>query len=235
MLKLPKSTQALGYESKPQQYFAGARVEFVEALPNLPDASILEIGCGSGGTGRLAIARGKCARYCGVELDERAAIEATKHLHQVVHGNVEAIELPWPHSFFDGLILSEVLEHLVDPWSTLRRLKSLLKPSSIVLAGFPKVAHHRVIRMLMRGEWTLAESGVMDYTHLRWFTPKTYRRLFEDTGYEVLAIEGIGLDGPKTRIASKLLFGCCDWLWVKQMKIVARPASAVHATCPRIQ
>ncbi len=224
------STQAIGYESKPTQYFAGARAEFLEVLADFADALILEIGCGTGGTGRLAIARAKCNRYRGVELDQRAAAEAAKHLHQVVQGNVETLDLPWPQSSFDALILSEVLEHLVDPWLTVRKLKPLLKPHALVLAGSPNVSHHRVIRMLLHGEWTLTESGVMDYTHLRWFTPKTYRRLFEQSGYEVLRLEGLGQDGPKTRIASKLLFGRCEWLWFKQMKVIARPVP--HSPAP---
>lgn len=210
------------YATKPAHYFAGARADFVEDLPDSSTASILEVGCGSGSTGRLAIARGKCARYCGIELNLQAASAAAHELHEVVHGNVETVELPWAPEQFDALIMSEVLEHLVDPWSTLRKLHPLLKPGGVVIAGSPNVAHYRVIVMLLRGDWQLNDSGLMDRTHLRWFTPRTYERLFIETGYEVLSTILIGQDGLKARIASRLLFGRLDWLWARQIKVKAR-------------
>jgi 2-polyprenyl-3-methyl-5-hydroxy-6-metoxy-1,4-benzoquinol methylase len=219
---LAPSAGESAYSAKPDHYFVGARADFVEDLPDSPDAAILEIGCGVGGTGRLAIANGKCARYCGIELNMHAAAAAARHLHEVIHGDVEALDLPWSPGQFDVLIMSEVLEHLTDPWSVLRKLHPLLKPGALILAGSPNVSHYRVILMLIRGDWQLADSGVMDRTHLRWFTPRSYGRLFDATGYEVLSTVGIGQDGPKARIASKILIGRCNWLWAKQIKIRAR-------------
>jgi len=93
----PPPAKELAYAEKPSQYFAGARTDFVGDLPDNPDAVILEIGCGNGGTGRLAIKKGKCARYCGVELDVRAASAAAEILHEVVCGDIETLELPWPN------------------------------------------------------------------------------------------------------------------------------------------
>jgi 2-polyprenyl-3-methyl-5-hydroxy-6-metoxy-1,4-benzoquinol methylase len=118
--------------------------------------------------------------------------------------------------------MSEVLEHLVDPWSVLRKLHPLLKHGALVLSGSPNVAHYRTVLMLLRGDWKLTDSGLMDRTHLRWFTPMTYARLFEETGYEVLSTVGLGQDGFKARVASRLLFGSCDWLWARQIKVTAR-------------
>jgi 2-polyprenyl-3-methyl-5-hydroxy-6-metoxy-1,4-benzoquinol methylase len=211
------------YTTKPDHYFTGARTDFVEDLPDDLNAQILEIGCGTGATGRLAIARGKCARYYGVELNSEAASIAAQQLHEVIHGDVETLNLPWTPRKFDALIMSEVLEHLADPWSVLAKLHLLLKPGALVLAGSPNVAHYRVILMLLRGDWQLADSGVMDRTHLRWFTPRSYGRLFRETGYEGTGTVGIGQDGFKARIASRLLFGHFDWLWARQIKITARP------------
>ena len=127
----PIPSQTSLYLAKHEQYFAGVRLEFIKDLPDDADAAILEIGCGSGGTGRLAIASGKCAKYCGVELNLHAAKAAAQHLHEVIQGDVEMLQLPWPPGCFDAIIMSEVLEHLVDPWSTLRRLYPLLKPGGL--------------------------------------------------------------------------------------------------------
>ena len=105
-----------------------ARDDYVAALPDDPEASILEIGCSNGATGALALARGKCRRYCGVELFPEPAAAARERLTEVVEGDVEQLELPWPAQSFDALILSEVLEHLRDPWAVLERLRPLLRP-----------------------------------------------------------------------------------------------------------
>jgi 2-polyprenyl-3-methyl-5-hydroxy-6-metoxy-1,4-benzoquinol methylase len=162
------------YSMKVPSYFSGARADCVAALPYNREARILELGCGEGATGALALSEGKCGAYCGVELCQKAAEKANKKITEVVVGNVEEHMLPWAPKHFDALIMSEVLEHLEDPWATLRRLRPLLKPNALVFASSPNVSHHRVIRMVIKGEWNLADLGVMDRTHLRWFTPKTY-------------------------------------------------------------
>src|ERR1700731_1156564 len=130
------------YEKKPQSYFQSARSDYISELPVNPKARILEIGCGEGGTGYLALKEGRCAEYCGVELLPNPASRAKERISKVVVGNVELIELPWPHDSFDVLILSEVLEHLVDPWAVLKKLRPLLKSGAKVLASSPNVSNH---------------------------------------------------------------------------------------------
>ena len=85
-----------GYDLKDTSYFAMARDDYVAALPDNPEASILEIGCSNGATGALALAQGKCRRYCGVELFPEPAAAARERLTEVVEGDVEQLELPWP-------------------------------------------------------------------------------------------------------------------------------------------
>jgi SAM-dependent methyltransferase len=120
-----------------------------------------------------------------VELCEEPAEEARTKMDVVIVGDVETLELPFERESFDVLIMSEVVEHLRDPWAALRKLHPFLKPGAIVLAGSPNVAHHSVLWMQIRGQWTHAPSGIMDRTHLRWFTPASYRQLFEDCGFTV--------------------------------------------------
>ncbi|MGA8620114.1 MAG: class I SAM-dependent methyltransferase [Candidatus Sulfotelmatobacter sp.] len=138
------------YSAKNPVYFAGARSDYVAARPNNRQARILEVGCGEGGTGSLALLEGKCGTCCGVELCESAAAKAKDRITEVLVGNIEEMELPWPPEFFDALILSEVLEHLVDPWSALRKLRSLMKRDARVFASSRNISNHKVIRMLIR-------------------------------------------------------------------------------------
>lgn len=212
------------YSQKTEQYFAGARASYVSELPDNPESSILEIGCGSGGTGALALAQRKCRVYCGVELFEPAAREAAKKLTRVIVGNIEELEMPWQQATFDALILSEVLEHLVDPWSTLRKLRPLLKPGARVFASSPNVSQWRVIWMLLQGEWNLADCGPMDKTHLRWFTPKSYQELFESCGYRVDSVRPVTPLSRKAALVSALTFGTLHHLSVRQVDLRAHRA-----------
>ena len=179
----PVPVRGGGYDLKDASYFAMARDDYVAALPDEPDASILEIGCSNGATGALALAEGKCGRYCGVELFAEPAAAARERLTEVVEGDVEQLELPWPAESFDALILSEVLEHLRDPWAVLERVRPLLRPGALVFASTPNVAHREIIVMLLKGRWELRSYGPLDATHLRWFSPSSLRRAFEEAGF----------------------------------------------------
>ena len=133
----PVAVPGGGYDLKDDSYFAMARDDYVAELPDNAEAAVLEIGCSSGATGALALAHGKCGRYCGVELFPEPAAVARGRLTEVVEGDVEELELPWPNHSFDVLILSEVLEHLRDPWAVLGRLHPLLRAGALVFATRP--------------------------------------------------------------------------------------------------
>ena len=209
------------YDAKPQEYFQGARRDYVAELPVNPQAKILEIGCAEGATGYLALRERKCGEYFGVELLPGPASKAKERLSEVVVGNIEMIDLPWPSESFDGLIMSEVLEHLVDPWAVLKKLHPYLKSGAKVFASSPNVSNHRVIRMLMRGDWALTDALIMDRTHLRWFTPRSYAELFESCGYVVDSVGHVGNLSLKAKILSSLSFNRLRHLFVAQIDLRA--------------
>ena len=210
------------YQRKPHAYFSNPRADFVLRLPADATASILEIGCGSGATGALALALGRAGRYVGVELVEGIAAEARQVLSEVVVGDVERLELPWRSAEFDALILSEVLEHLVDPWATLARLARVLRPGGLVLASSPNVAHWRVVRELVGGRFELAEQGVFDRTHMRWFTPSSFAAMFERAGLRVERLGPVTPFSPRTQLLSRTTGGRFDHLFMTQISLEAR-------------
>jgi len=207
------------YANKPQSYFSGARSDFVRRLPYDPVASILEIGCGTGATGALALAQGRCGRYVGVELFDAAAEEARSVLSEVITGNVETLEFPWQPASFDALILSEVLEHLVEPGRVLKSLSRYVRQGGIVMASSPNVSHWRVVREIALGRFNLTDRGVFDRTHLRWFTPATFAEMFEQAGFRIASMSPVTPFSQRTQLFSRLTGGRYDHLFMAQIAI----------------
>ncbi|MDP1598232.1 bifunctional 2-polyprenyl-6-hydroxyphenol methylase/3-demethylubiquinol 3-O-methyltransferase UbiG [Phenylobacterium sp.] len=210
------------YQAKPVSYFANARRDIVALLETGPEAAILELGCGAGGTGRAVIAAGKCGRYVGIELNSAAAREAAQTLTEVVVGDVHDIALASYETQFDALIISEVLEHLLDPWETLARLSVCLKPGGKIYASSPNVAHWQVIKELFLGRFRYTEVGIMDRTHLRWFTPDSYREMFEAAGLTVESVEPLVPPRWKARLAERITGGRFAHLFAAQIMLVGR-------------
>lgn len=177
------------YGTKGSDYFTSARADIIARLPVDKTARIIELGCGDGATGRLALEEFKAGEYVGIEMFEPMAIEASRYLTRVHIGDVAKIELPEKSASFDVLICSEVIEHLVDPVPVLEKLLRLVRPGGTVFASSPNVSHYRIITNLIRGRFEYEDVGAMDRTHLRWFTPDSYRRLFEEAGVEVIRLE----------------------------------------------
>ncbi len=210
------------YAVKPASYFSNARADFVDRLPRDPSAAILEIGCGTGATGALAISEGCCGRYVGVELFETAAAEARKVLSDVVTGNVETLVFDWQPATFDAIIFSEVLEHLVDPGQVVNRLARYVRSGGLLLASSPNIAHWRVIKELVMGRFQLADNGVFDRTHLRWFTPDTFAELAEKAGFDVEELGPVTAFSPRTELISRLTGRRFDHLFMTQISMIAR-------------
>ncbi|MBN9692871.1 MAG: class I SAM-dependent methyltransferase [Verrucomicrobia bacterium] len=185
----------IDYSTKPEIYFGAARRDFIDMLPLNPTASLLEIGCGNGATAAYALKTRKCGAAVGVELCSGPASEAASVLGRVLVGDAETMVLDLPESHFDILIMSEVLEHLRNPESFLQRIVPFLKPGAIVISGSPNVCYWSVIWMQIRGRWDYAGSGIMDFTHLRWFTARTYAELFSRCGFAADFV------GPARRIS----------------------------------
>ena len=216
------SSLSEAYRNKSPAYFSGARIDFVRRLPRDATASILEVGCGTGATGALALASGRAQRYTGIELLDIAANEARKVLTDVIVGDVERLELAFGPTTFDALILSEVLEHLIEPQRTLEKLLQSVRPGGLVLASSPNISHWRVIRELMQGRFNLAEQGVFDRTHMRWFTPSTFAQMFRDAGLRVESVGPVTPFAERTEMISRLTKGRYDHLFMTQIQIAAR-------------
>lgn len=209
------------YLGKDAAYFSNPRHDIVTMLNTGSSASVLEIGCGTGATGAAVLTAGKAGRYAGIELMPAAAAEASAVLTHVVVGNVETMDLTPYHGQFDALIMSEVLEHLTDPWATLFRLAPCLRAGGEVIASSPNISHHTVIRKLLRGSFEYSEAGFMDRTHLRWFTPNSFREMFEEAGFQVRYLGPIRQPRLLSKLFHRITFGRYQHLSTAQILVHA--------------
>jgi len=125
----------------------------------------------------------------GIERRPEAAAEARRFCEDVLVGDFASMEFPWPPETFDVVLLIDVLEHLENPASALRRVFPLLRPSSRIVIALPNVAHWSVRSQLLRGRFEYEDSGILDRTHLRFFTRDSAQRMLEGAGLEILGTE----------------------------------------------
>lgn len=180
-------------------YYSRINRDLLERIP--PQArTILEVGCGTGALGAAFKASHPQAHYVGLEAAECAAEQAREVLDQVICADVESTDLRLTDlPPLDCLIYGDVLEHLRDPWSCLQRQAPLLKPHGTLLACIPNVQHWSVILMLLRGEWPLADEGLFDRTHLRWFTRSGITNLTQQAGLTIQEIQPRIFDPAQAR------------------------------------
>jgi len=128
--------------------------------------------------------------------------------------------LPIAPASLDVVLCLDVLEHLIDPWTTASRLARLLKPGGVLIASVPNVRHFRVVLpLLLRGRWEYQQSGLMDRTHLRFFTEHSATELLRQAGLCVDAVRKPGLDSIQKRSAMLLSAGLLEPLLVFQYLI----------------
>jgi methionine biosynthesis protein MetW len=148
---------------------------------------VLDLGCASGALGAALKARG--AYVVGVESDPEYAARAREQLDQVVEADLETLD-PAPLGRFDVVVAGDVLEHLQDPWTVLRRFAEIVEPHGTVVVSLPNVRHwETVFAIAVQGRFPRRNEGVFDRTHLRWFTLHDAWSLVEQAGLRVEEVE----------------------------------------------
>lgn len=147
---------------------------------------VLDIGCGTGALGAEYKRRNPRAYYIGVERDEAAARIAAARLDAVFEADLDRNPLPFADRIAPGsldcLIYGDILEHVVDPWAVLGAHAPLLSPDGTVLICMPNQEHWSFAERLLRGTWEYEQSGLLDRTHLRWFSAASTTRLLRSAG-----------------------------------------------------
>jgi len=170
------------YANKIPEYFSHARKEIDLLLPRHSE-KVLEIGCGEGQTLRWLQDTGKVEETFGVEVFMGAVTTAKQYLDNILCANIEKEDV-YEGEQFDLILALDVLEHLENPWLVLNKLVgNKLKAGGVVVASIPNVRHFSVlVPLLFKSEWEYGDSGVLDKTHLRFFTKSSATSLIESSG-----------------------------------------------------
>lgn len=160
-----------------------------DLLALMPAVSrVVEVGCSRGALARQYKQRNPDCNYIGIEIDSQNAEAARLHCDQVIIGDIEALLDNQELSSLmpaDCWVFGDTLEHLRDPWQTLRDIKALLNPGGYICACIPNMQHWSIQLRLNTGQLEYSDSGLMDRTHLRWFTRQTMLQMFEGCGFKV--------------------------------------------------
>jgi 2-polyprenyl-3-methyl-5-hydroxy-6-metoxy-1,4-benzoquinol methylase/glycosyltransferase involved in cell wall biosynthesis len=173
----------------------------IEASGRGRRARILDVGCASGYFGGALKELGH--EVWGVEIGRRAGDRAKARLDRVYLGGIEAFlaDSRWTAVRFDCIVFGDVLEHLVDACTVLQQCRERLAPGGIIVASIPNVAHQAVRAMLLEGRWEYSPMGILDSTHLRFYTQATVVELMSRTGLRVERLDRVSVPAPATGIA----------------------------------
>ena len=215
------------YSDKSDGYFAHARKEILSLLP--PDCGrVLELGCGSGATLGWLRQTGKASRTVGIEIAEYAAVAARQHADEVHCVDFERSEIPVPVKKFDVILCLDVLEHMVNPWLVVDRLvSSYLAAGGTLVVSLPNVRHYSVVLpLLFGGHWNYADAGLLDRTHLRFFTRDSAKKLLTHAQLGALSCTATGFEGgSKKGLFNALTLGVFRELLTYQYYLAARKSA----------
>ena len=175
--------------SKFNPSYIGRRADVLALLPGNA-GKILDIGCSTGALGEQIKQRGP-AELVGIEVDEQMAKVAAGKLDRVITGDIEKMDLKelLPANYFDCVIFADTLEHLKDPWNVLKKITPFLNDNGIVIASIPNVRHYSTIfSLLFSGRWPYRDRGIHDRAHLRFFTLKNIKEIFQGAGLEIVGL-----------------------------------------------
>jgi len=175
--------------NKNSSYFQGDRPEMIRFVPD-SSLKILDIGCGQGNFAQLLMRQDR--DVWGVEPVVEAANIAKLKLNNILIGGIEDVINEIPTNYFDIIIFNDVLEHLYNPWNVLKLLKDKLNNDGKIIASIPNIRYiTNLYDLIVKKDWEYKDFGILDSTHIRFFTKKTMLKLFEEQGYYINEITGI--------------------------------------------
>jgi 2-polyprenyl-3-methyl-5-hydroxy-6-metoxy-1,4-benzoquinol methylase len=189
--------------SSRSQYHEGIRPEVVKFIPGTY-SKVLEIGCGEG---NFSSHFNQQCEYWGVEPFQAAAGIASNKLFKVLAGTYEEVYEQLPDGYFDLIVCNDVIEHMVNYDAFFQTIKRKMKKDSFIMGSIPNVRFFgNLTELLIKKDWEYKDSGILDRTHLRFFTEKSIKRTFIE--HKFIIEEFCGICGYSSTNLKKWLQIC---------------------------
>lgn len=211
-------------DNKSDTYYINTRKDLYPFIPQHLTKT-LDVGCATGVFSRYLKQKYNNETW-GIEMHQDSANVAKENLNKVLTGSFDEVKDKLPIDYFDCVFFNDVLEHMPYPEECLSFVKKNLSNQGVVFISLPNIRYIGVMReFILKKDWKYRDSGIMDKTHLRFFTKKSMVRMVESCGYSVQSIQGINSISKfcLTSILNKLLFDYIEDTRFKQYVIIAKP------------
>lgn len=217
-----------------QEYYEYVREDVIIFLQkNLPNPhklnNVLEIGCASGKTGERLKKIFNIQNYVGIEFDVKASRLAENNIDKVFCGNFEKIieenKTEGLKKKYDMILFLDVLEHLYDPWKALITIKDWLAPDGFLVCSIPNAGNIHVIKKLLTDKFEYESRGLLDITHIRFFTFHTIKKMLDDCEFKMTNYTTVNdLSLLKPKLYNMFTFGRFKKQFVIQYIVLAKPS-----------
>jgi SAM-dependent methyltransferase len=212
---------------KTKSYFLHDRTDVFKLVPKTSH-TILDVGCGAGILGKRLKELGM--EVTGIEKDRTSYKEAERYLDKVIYCDAEKDEPPLKNKYFDCIIYGDILEHFYEPQRVLDKHKKCLKDNGVVIASIPNIRYYKVIIRLMAGTWDYVDSGILDVSHIRFFTLVNIKELFMKAGFEVVWVGRNIVASRGFKLLNIILLNSLREFLTYQYYIVAKKSNLMPST-----
>lgn len=211
------------------EYYSLGRTEMLAFIPP-GTRKLIDLGCGQGRFGENVKRSFPNCETWGVEPHEDSAASARLRNDRVISATLDqaALELEPEYGTFDVVTMNDVLEHLNSTEEALGLVRRLLSPTGTLVLSLPNVRYYvNVMDLVLRGKWDYQDFGILDRTHLRFFTFKSAQRKIRSCGFEVVEVKGI--NRPELRLRHRIFFGVVPRsfrdMQYPQFALIAKPSA----------
>lgn len=175
------------FDLSASQVYINVNPYILKYLNNLKNKQILDVGCGDASLGKIL--EKKENKVTGIEMNPESARLARKNISNVIEEDALAAVKKLKKDFFDVVILSDFIEHIPYPDIFLKELKHLIRKGGFIIISVPNIANFTTRFDLLFGRFDYKKHGIMDSTHLRFFTKKTISKLVSAAGYKIKKLD----------------------------------------------
>jgi 2-polyprenyl-3-methyl-5-hydroxy-6-metoxy-1,4-benzoquinol methylase len=193
------------YSRETPEYFTNVRYEIIDLIPD-GENNILDVGCGKGTTLCTLKKLCKAKKTVGIELNDFSIESDIKNsIDEIICGDIETFTPNLEKKNFDFIIFADILEHLINPHDVLNKYTDYLKDDGFIIASTPNIKFYRILfNLVFLDKFEYSDSGILDETHLRFFTRHEIKKMFEKSNLEIIYISH-NFGFPFTIITSKFL------------------------------